>query len=87
MNVKKKIAFISHTITFGLMLNLFIIFLSAYLNDFSVGVYINNYGEAHFEMILFPVTILFCLIGLYFAWRDIKNVMVKKVTTKKREDD
>ena len=84
--IKKKLAFVSHVISFGLMLNLFVIFVAAYFNDFQIGVYINNYGEAYFEMILFPVTIIFCLIGLMFAWRDLKNEIVRKTSTKERKD-
>lgn len=63
----------SHVICFGLALNLFYLFLCAYFNSFVVVAYINNYGEATVELILIPLTLLFCLVGLIFAWRDRKK--------------
>jgi len=73
MNKRRMIKFASHLICFGLAIDLFYVFLCAYFNDFKVMIYVNNYGEAHAEMILIPVTLLFCLMGLVFAWRDRKK--------------
>lgn len=63
----------SHVICFGLALDLFYLFLCAYLNDFEVLIRVNHYGEAYVEMIIIPLTLLFCLVGLVFAWRDRKK--------------
>ena len=63
----------SHLICFGLAIDLFYLFLCAYLNDFEVLIRINYYGEAQVELIIIPVTLLFCLVGLFFAWRDRKE--------------
>ena len=60
----------SHVICFGLGIDLFYLFLCAYFNDFEVIIRVNQYGEAHVELILIPLTLLFCLVGLVFAWRD-----------------
>jgi len=76
---KRFLAFSSHVICFGLAINLFYVFLCAYLNDFHVNIYVNNYGEAQFELILFPVTLVFCLVGLWFAWRFLKKVIKQDV--------
>ena len=78
--VKKRfLAFSSHVICFGMALNLSYIFLCAYLNGYHVNVYVNNYDEAWFELILFSVTLLFCLFGLWYAWHFLKKAMeVKK---------
>jgi len=70
---KRFLAFSSHVICFGLTCNLFYIFICAYLNDYQVIIYVNNYGEAIFEMILFPITIMFCILGLWFAWYNNKK--------------
>ena len=71
--LKQKLAFASHVFSFGLAVNLFIVFIAAYLNGFQIHVYVNNYGEAHIELIMFPVTLIFCFIGLCFAWRELKK--------------
>ena len=63
----------SHIMCFGLALDLFYLFLCAYLNDFEVRVRVNSYGEAHVELVLIPLTLLFCLVGLVFAVRDRKK--------------
>jgi len=86
LSKKKKLAFISHVISFGLMFNLFVVFVAAYMNNYVIGVYVNEYGEAHFEMILFPLTIIFCFIGLFFAWRDLKNVAIREAKEKESKD-
>ena len=70
---RKTIKIGSHLICFGLSLDLFYIFLCAYFNNGEVIVHINQYNEAQVELILIPLTLLFCLIGLFFAWRDIKK--------------
>lgn len=70
---RKIIKIGSHLICFGLAINLFYIFLCAYMNNYSVMVHVNNYGEAHVELILLPMTLLFCFIGLVFTWREIKK--------------
>lgn len=74
---RRIIKLTSHLICFGLALDLFYLFLCAYLNDFEVIVRVNHYGEAHVELILIPLTLLFCLVGLVFAWRDMKNSMLR----------
>ena len=62
----------SHIICFGLALDLFYIFLCAYFNDSEVLIRVNHYGEAHVEMIIIPLTLLFCLVGLVFEMKHIK---------------
>jgi len=71
------LGFASHVICFGLSLDLLYIIIRAYLNGYSITVYINNYGEANLELILIPVTLLFCLVGLWFAWRNLKKYLLK----------
>ena len=70
---RKFIKLASHLICFGLALNLFYVFLRAYINGFTIMVDINSYGEAKAELILITVTISFCFVGLFFAWRDRKK--------------
>lgn len=70
---KKFIAFASHLLCFGLACDLLIIFFMAYLNEFRVVVYVNSFGEAHFELFLFPLTLVFCLLGLWYAWHYLKK--------------
>ena len=70
---KRIISFSSHVICFGMALNLCCVFLFAYFNDYRILVTVNDYGEAHIELILIPLTLVFCSIGLYFAWRHLKS--------------
>jgi len=70
---RKFIKIASHLICFGLALDLFYVFLYAYVNDFTIIVDINSYGEAKAELILITVTMIFCFVGLVFAWRDRKQ--------------
>lgn len=70
---RKFIKFAGYVISFGLAVNLLYIFVYAYLNDYYAVVYVNTYGEAHIELILLPFTLLFCLVGLWFAWKDLKK--------------
>ena len=70
---RKLIKLGSHLICFGLAVDLFYLFLCAYFNDFSVMIRVNHYGEAYIELIVIPITLLFCLVGLVFAWRDGKE--------------
>jgi len=72
------IGFMSHVICFGLALDLFYIFIRAFLNDNVIEVKINSYGEAVAELILIPVTLVFCLIGLWFAWKYLKKHFLKE---------
>lgn len=73
---KRFLAFSSHVICFSLSLVLFYTFISAYMSDYDIIVQINEYGEAHIEMIILPITIGFCIIGLWFAWRFLKKAMI-----------
>jgi len=75
---KRFLAFSSHVICFGLALNLFYVFVCAFLNGNRVIVYVNNYGELVLELVLFPLTLLFCLIGLWYAWRFLKRIRVNE---------
>jgi len=70
---KQFIMFAGYTLSLGLATILFYIFLKAYQYGHKIIIYINNYGEANFELILFPITLLFCLIGLWFTWKDLKQ--------------
>ena len=72
---KRFLAFSSHVICSGLMLILFYIMLCAFLNDNHVNVYINNHGEVYLELILVPLTLIFCSVGLWFAWCSLKKTM------------
>lgn len=74
---KRFLAFSSHVICFGLAINLFYIFIRAFLNGNEIVVKVNEYGEAQFELILFPVTLLFCVVGLWLAWRFLRKEMKK----------
>ena len=71
MDLEKFIQFSSHLICFGLAVDLFYVFLCAYFNGNSVTINVNTYGEAKLELILIPVTLLFCLVGLILAWRNL----------------
>ena len=54
---------------------LYIVFLWAYfVNDYTFVATINNFGEAHFEFILIPITIL---LGLYSIFHLTKNISKK----------
>ena len=63
----------SHIMCFGLAIDLFYLFLCAYFNDFEVLIRVNQHGEAQVELIIIPITLLFCLVGLILAWRDRKE--------------
>jgi len=49
---------------FGASLFLFIEFLVAYFNGYQVSLTINDYGEAHFELVMLIIVILCGLITL-----------------------
>ena len=74
---KRFLAFSSHVICFGLAINLFYIFLCAFFNGNRVVIYVNNFGEASMELFLFPLTLGFCMVGLWFAWCFLKKAMKK----------
>ncbi len=58
----KRLRFFGDILMLGTFLMLIMVFLSAYLNDdFSTRVNINNYGEAHIEMVL----LVFFLLPLF----------------------
>jgi len=71
LNIEKFMIFSGYLISFGLAVNLFYIFLCAYLNDNQVVININNYGEAKAELILIPITLIFCLIGLFLMYKRL----------------
>ena len=59
---------------------LFYTFFIAYLNDYQVLININNFGEAHFEFIFIPISII---LGLYSVIALYKlNLKSKKQTQK-----
>ena len=72
MDLFKFIQFSSHLICFGLAVDLLYVFLRAFLNGGSVVLDVNSYGEAKFELVLIPIVIVFCGIGLYFNWVSLK---------------
>lgn len=76
---RRFLAFSSHLICFGLTLNLFYIWIRAYLSGNEIPVRVNTYGEVTLELILIPITLLFCLIGLMMAWKLIRKDILREV--------
>jgi len=72
MELEKFIQIASHIICFGLAVDLFYIFLRAYFNGNTIMININAYGEAKMEIVLISITLVFCLVGLVFAWINLK---------------
>ena len=72
MDLERFIAFAGYIISLGLAVDLFYIFLRAYLNGGSIMINVNEYGEAKMELVLIPIVLLFCIVGLYFSWKCLK---------------
>ena len=66
---KYKIIIASDFILLGLVIWGYIVFINIYMNGFSTTVYINRYGEANLELIVFPILIGFHVLGFYYLWK------------------
>lgn len=56
--IKKMFIILGLATLIGNSIVLYIVFLSAYFNGYTTRVFVNNYGEANMEFILFPVAII-----------------------------
>ena len=68
LSPKKILSLIGITVLLANSITLYITFLFAYFNNGKIIVYVNNMGEANFEFILIPVTII---LGLYALKRCV----------------
>jgi len=73
MITKKFFLFICHALGLVLAINLTYVFIRAYVNNFQIKVYINNYNEAHVELIFFILSLFVLSVGVYLSWRNVKK--------------
>jgi len=57
----------------AMTLVLFFVFINAYIHDYKTLVTINDYGEAHVELIALSLVFIVSLIGLFFVLRDMED--------------
>ena len=57
---------------------LYITFLIAYLNNNHVNVYINWFGEANFEFILLPVSLIWGVYSLYYILKPGLKIHLRR---------
>lgn len=72
MDIERIVALAGYLISLGLAVDLFYIFLRAYLNGGTIVINVNEYGEANMEVVLISIVLVFCGIGLYYSWRYIR---------------
>ena len=70
MNRKKKFVIGCYFIMLGLLIWGYIIFLTIYFNGNSMMIYVNRYNEADLELVVIPVLIFCCVVGLYFLVKE-----------------
>jgi len=58
---------------------LFITFLSAYFQGYKVIIDINKFGEAHFELILIPITIILGIYSIYILFKSVSKKVPYKI--------
>lgn len=73
MNWKRFAMVLGYFQAAGIFIIMFIVFLVAYLNDFKVGVYINEYGEAHVEWFMICIIFDVVLIGGWYMLKELKK--------------
>ena len=69
------IIFMGFMFAFGNTLVLMITFITAYFNPgYMTRVYINKFGEAHWELVLMIFQFIIILIGLSLLWKFIRSL-------------
>jgi len=59
-----------YTESVGMTVALFYIFISAYLNGYKATVLINEFGEAHVELIALSIIMIVSFLGCLFMLKD-----------------
>ena len=70
---KKYLGFASHCLCFGMACIGYRTWLLAFFNGYSICFGINDYNEAGIEFVLLPITLLFCIVGLIYSYKNLKK--------------
>ena len=72
MSWKYFFVIFGYTQAVGMSIVLILTFFSAYLNDYKTVVLVNQYGEAHIELIFIIIISVFIFGGCFFMLRDLE---------------
>jgi hypothetical protein len=71
---KNLVVFMSLLLSTGLSFVMFFVFLVAFFNGFRVRVLVNEFGEAHVELVMLLVLMPFICFGTYLSYKNIGEI-------------
>jgi len=71
---KRFFLFSCFLFSFVLSLNLFYVFIVAYLNDYEATVLVNKYGEAHLELVSLSLIMVMLSLGMIIHIKELKKI-------------